>query len=449
MKAHGILLLRLVLAHIAPFFRVGLLAVLLAVSLLGCARRWTVNEIRARNPHAWMTTYCNELFGVPPDAEFVAVGPDSFEPITDLDFRFAWHVPKATGFYRMGLSPRVEYSACHPDPYAIPVLLRDQLEDLYRQSCAVPNRPNPRFLGQVAPPVADSVVEMIVRALTWTARRGTPPPPPTKEHPAVQFGGGFAAGTVTGAIPGGGVAADVAIESGIIARGTYWARVGKACGEIAAGTGQIILGCGGTAAGAGVTSTGGGAPAGLLVMSGSIEIAGAGCVAAGHGLGQLLVEVWRGNDDPPASSSGPAPSVPAATPPPVAKPPPKPAAAPPPVAKPPATNPPTATRTVTHNKTTGVTKTQTASGTRTTTQPRAAVAKELSKEAQRGIRSLEKRIAEHEQKLAEFRANPTVRPGMEGQPKGAIDAAQQSRIKHLEKEIRTFKENIDKLKRGE
>jgi len=69
-------------------------------------------------------------------------------------------------------------------------------------------------------------------------------------------------------------------------------------------------------------------------------------------------------------------------------------------------------------------------------------AKELSAEAQRGIRSLEKR-------LADFKANPTVRPGMEGQPKEVIEAAQQSRIRHLEKEIQTFQENIKKLPGGE
>jgi hypothetical protein len=76
-------------------------------------------------------------------------------------------------------------------------------------------------------------------------------------------------------------------------------------------------------------------------------------------------------------------------------------------------------------------------------------AKSLGREAQRGIRSLEKRIVEHEQKLAEFKANPTVRPGMEGQPKEIVEAAQQSRIRPLEKEIQTFRENIERLTRGD
>ena len=78
----------------------------------------------------------------------------------------------------------------------------------------------------------------------------------------------------------------------------------------------------------------------------------------------------------------------------------------------------------------------------------ASSAKELSKSAERGIRSLEKRIAEHEQKLSDFKANPTVRPGMEGQSESVIRTAQESRIRHLETEIQTFRANIEKL-RGE
>ena len=72
----------------------------------------------------------------------------------------------------------------------------------------------------------------------------------------------------------------------------------------------------------------------------------------------------------------------------------------------------------------------------------------LSKEAERGISSLEKQIAAHEQKLAEFKANPTVRPGMEKLPREVIERQQQIRIQHLEREIQTFKNNIEKLRSG-
>lgn len=71
------------------------------------------------------------------------------------------------------------------------------------------------------------------------------------------------------------------------------------------------------------------------------------------------------------------------------------------------------------------------------------------KSVQKGIRSLEKRIAQHEKKLADFKENPTVRPGMEDQPEAVIKAQQNARVQHLEGEIKTFKENIEKLKSGE
>lgn len=74
---------------------------------------------------------------------------------------------------------------------------------------------------------------------------------------------------------------------------------------------------------------------------------------------------------------------------------------------------------------------------------------QLSLPAQRGIRSLERQIAAHEAKLAAFKANPTVRPGMEHLPPAAVVRQQQKRIQHLEKEIQTFRENIQKIKRGE
>ncbi|AVR95107.1 RHS repeat-associated core domain-containing protein [Pseudoduganella armeniaca] len=78
-----------------------------------------------------------------------------------------------------------------------------------------------------------------------------------------------------------------------------------------------------------------------------------------------------------------------------------------------------------------------------------SLSKPLSKEAEKSIRTLEKRISEHEQKLADFKANPTVRPGMENLPKEVIEKAQLRRIRHLEAEIQTFKNNIDKILNGQ
>ena len=59
------------------------------------------------------------------------------------------------------------------------------------------------------------------------------------------------------------------------------------------------------------------------------------------------------------------------------------------------------------------------------------------------------KIQKHQQKLDNFKANPTVRPGMENLPIGVIKRQQGARIKHLETEINTFKNNIAKIKSGE
>jgi hypothetical protein len=76
----------------------------------------------------------------------------------------------------------------------------------------------------------------------------------------------------------------------------------------------------------------------------------------------------------------------------------------------------------------------------------APLAKELSKQEAKAIKSYEKRIAEHEKKIAEFKENPTVKPGMEKQSAEVVEAQQAARVQHLENEIKTFKDNVQKIK---
>jgi hypothetical protein len=73
---------------------------------------------------------------------------------------------------------------------------------------------------------------------------------------------------------------------------------------------------------------------------------------------------------------------------------------------------------------------------------------ELSPQAEKAIQSLEKRIAEHEQKLADFKAKPTPRPGTEGLSQEIQNKSIEGRVKHLEHEIQTFKDNIAKIRQG-
>jgi hypothetical protein len=66
----------------------------------------------------------------------------------------------------------------------------------------------------------------------------------------------------------------------------------------------------------------------------------------------------------------------------------------------------------------------------------------------KAIRSYEKQIEKHLQKIDDLKNNPTVRPGMERMPRELIEAQQQRRIQKLEREVQTFRDNIEKIKRG-
>ncbi|MFF2546204.1 polymorphic toxin-type HINT domain-containing protein [Kitasatospora sp. NPDC058063] len=76
----------------------------------------------------------------------------------------------------------------------------------------------------------------------------------------------------------------------------------------------------------------------------------------------------------------------------------------------------------------------------------------LSPEDLKAIRTYEQRIAEHEQKLKEYIANPDAYDNKGFLKNAPNDEVRRSiiegRVKHLEKEIQTFKDNIAKLRPG-
>ena len=76
------------------------------------------------------------------------------------------------------------------------------------------------------------------------------------------------------------------------------------------------------------------------------------------------------------------------------------------------------------------------------------VFKSLSTAQRRSVRSLRKQVAKHQQEIADFKANPTVRPGMENLPKEMIEAQQARRVQHLETEVQTFANNIRRILQG-
>jgi len=180
--------------------------------------------------------------------------------------------------------------------YAIPPELRARLKAVLAQSCRVAEneRPDPRYMGQSQQdPLWELEKRLLLPLLKWGVDKTTEPTPeekaahlearqilplpplvmekvpveepPLLERDGVQLGGGFAYGAGIGFVPLGSNTVDVAIELRLLPKGTYLARVGRACGEILAGTGQIVFGGVGMSAGAGMCSTGGGAVPGVLI----------------------------------------------------------------------------------------------------------------------------------------------------------------------------------------
>lgn len=71
---------------------------------------------------------------------------------------------------------------------------------------------------------------------------------------------------------------------------------------------------------------------------------------------------------------------------------------------------------------------------------------EQSPKRKKAIRSLLKQIEQHQRKIADFKRDHPVRPGMEGMAPEVIAAQQQRRIEHLEREVRAFQKAIRRLR---
>lgn len=308
---------------------------------------------------------------------------------------------------------------------AIPPDLRTRLDAVIAKSGALAENggAHRQFIGQMLDPRAMLQRDLLAAVLEWAGEKPSnerlmlqtrqlqavpryevaqtksveEESPSLLEHPKVQFGAGVAAGAAIGAVPLGPYAADIAIHLEVLPTGTYYARVGRTCGEFISGVGQMIVGCAGMSSGVGISGTGSGAVLGIPLVAASYALYANGASTASHALhdaGQL----WR-EGPPPDAAPAPQPEIrllqkskpatkqaPTQTTAAPAKPAPTPEAAP---AKP-AQTAPVETSTTTYNRTTKVTESRTASGTTTTTRPRVNGkpsgdgAKDVAKGAKRG-----------------------------------------------------------------
>ncbi len=191
-------------------------------------------------------------------------------------------------------------SQAEMDRLAVPADLLAKLNRILAESgkTAENERPDPRYIAQSAGRFANVEQKLVFALLQWgvdkyveskqPAKAPEPAPvvaakPLTREDPRVQVALGAVGGAALGAVPFGSVGADVAIELHILPNGTYWAQVGRACGEIGIGLAQIAVACTGVGAGIGVSGTGAGAAVGLPLIAESPVIGYNGLLTTANG----------------------------------------------------------------------------------------------------------------------------------------------------------------------
>jgi hypothetical protein len=124
------------------------------------------------------------------------------------------------------------------------------------------------------------------------------------EDPRVQGAAGVVAGAAIGAVPFGPYAADVGIELKVLPQGTYYARVGRVCGELISGTIQIVAGCAGMTGGVAASGSGGGLVVGVPLISASFALVLNGGATLVHAAGEAEA-LWREGPPPDAPPSAP------------------------------------------------------------------------------------------------------------------------------------------------
>jgi hypothetical protein len=201
---------------------------------------------------------------------------------------------------------------------AIPNDLRARLEAAVQESNAsaqlganrqfLAQMPNPRYLMQ------KKLLEVVLdwagqkppdeRVAEQTERLQQPTNELKLDDPRIQYGAGVVAGAAIGTVPLGPYMADVGIELHALPKGTYYARVGKCAGELISGVIQMAVGCSGMTAGVAATGTGGGAPAGVVIISGSFALTANGYATSVHALDEAQ-RLWKEGPPPDAPASSP------------------------------------------------------------------------------------------------------------------------------------------------
>ncbi len=404
-----------------------LFCLVLALWSMGCAARYSTENLRSLAPAAEIIDVCVRIPTVESDMVVAAHNSQTGDSVSDRDWEaFERAAETADVIYRYDPNAPNESASRLPWLYhkmscrtvssseKVPLLpgmkeislsegMREALvsallvdEPVRASPTASVAAPDKRFLGQVTfsgigPRVAYSseAIDEVGQMLRDTLRTGLPKVPngaggqiSILDTKAGQVVGGLGAGALIGTTPGGALIAAKLDANPDLQQPTRLFRLGQAGGEMVSGTLQMFIGTGGTIGGAGLSVTGGGAILGVPTCVAGAAIAANGAMTFIHGAHTLVVTICHWDELPSANAAqaldapGPAaaPAGPPAPAPAPAGPPPV-AAAPPPTLTAPTAPLKTTTKTIHKGPNGEIVKTVTKTGDNvTTTLPKKASA---------------------------------------------------------------------------
>lgn len=337
-----------------------------ALSFLGCAARYSTENLRSLAPAAELIDVCVRMPTVESDAVVVAHNSQAGTSVSDRDWEaFERAAETAEVIYRYDPNAPEDSAKRLPWPYhkmscrrvssseKVPLLqgmkeiaisagMREALvsallvDEPMRPSPTASVAPDKRFLGQVSfsgigprATYSSEAIDEVGQMLRDTLRTGLPKVPngaggqiSILDTTAGQVVGGLGAGAFIGTTPGGALIAATLDANPDLQQPTRLFRLGQAGGEMVSGALQFFIGTGGTVGGVGLSMSGGGAVLGVPTCVAGAALAANGTITFLHGAHTLVVTICHWDELPsanaaqqaPPNTPTPTPAAPAAAP---------------------------------------------------------------------------------------------------------------------------------------
>jgi hypothetical protein len=314
----------------------------LALSSVGCAARYSTENLHAIAPNAGIVDVCVRFPMADPDATVVAYDSKTRTAVSDGDWaKFEAFAAKEADFiYRFDPNMPDETASMLPEPYdkmtcqtlsatqtpplpkgmqpiAITPAMREalvsalieryseQLRPSTQEKAFIPSIGDRRYLAQslfLGPAVdgrtPQEKIEAVGQMLRDAIRFAAPKiPGPTDEQISIidtkggQIIGGFAAGGTIGLVPGGAFISEKLQADPNLPKPTREFLLAHGGGELLSGGVQVILGTGGSVGGGALSMTGGGALLGVPICTAGVTLAANGTITFLHGLKTVTVAI--------------------------------------------------------------------------------------------------------------------------------------------------------------